>query len=414
MNRECSRFKPFLERSDMKLPSYRRHSSGQGRVTLAGKDYLLGPHGSAESKRKYNKLVAEFLAGGQSQSFGVKPAELTLTELLAAYNKHLKKYYGMGPESEFHRFRPVRRGLKSLYGPEPAISYGPLQYKATRAHLMLPTVVKRNDGTDWVRTRSRNYVNNLMKKVKRLFRWASAEGMLPSTIYDSLKTVDPLKMGRTTARESEPVKPISPEAVSATIKHLPQVVADMVRLQSLLGCRPGEVCKITPAMVDRSNDVWEIHLAKHKSAWRGKSRTIYCGPKAQSILASYLLRGANDHCFGPQEATKQRQEAKHAARTTAMSCGHTPGSHVVKKPKNPPGKFYVTMSYARAISYTCKQAGIEVWGPNRLRHSLATSVRKSDGLEAAAVILGHSEIGVTQVYAEQDRAKAIEVVRRIG
>ena len=163
----------------MKIPSYRRHSSGQGRVTLAGKDYLLGPHGSAGSKRKYNKLVAEFIAGGQSQSFGVKPQELTLIELLAAYNKHLKSYYGVGPESEYHRFRPVRRGLMSLYGPEPAINYGPLQYKTTRAHLMLPTVVKRKDGTKWVRTRSRQYINSLMKKVKRMFRWASAEGKLP-------------------------------------------------------------------------------------------------------------------------------------------------------------------------------------------------------------------------------------------
>lgn len=398
----------------MKLPSYRRHSGGQARVTICGRDYLLGPHGSAESKRKYNKLVAEYLAGGQSQSFGVKPNELTLTELLATYTKHLNKYHGLGPESEYHRFRPVRRGLKSLYGPEPAINYGPLAYKATRAHLMLPTVVKRNDGTDWVRTRSRNYVNNLMKKVKRLFRWAAAEGMLPSNIYDSLKTVDPLKMGRTTARESEPVKPISPEAVEATLKYLPPVVADMVRLQSLLGCRPGEVCKITPAMVDRSDDVWEINLEKHKSAWRGKTRTIYVGPKAQDVLTPYLLRGENDHCFSPIEASKQRKEEKHAARVTPLSCGNVPGSKQTKKPKRAPGNFYVTTSYARAIAYACKKAGIEVWGPNRLRHSLATSVRKSDGLEAAAVILGHSEVGVTQVYAEQDRAKAIEVVRRIG
>lgn len=118
-------------------------------------------------------------------------------------------------------------------------------------------------------------------------------------------------MGRTTAREAELVKPISPEAVEATIKHLPPVVADMVRLQSLLECRPGEVCKITPVMVDRSNDVSEIHLEKHKTVWRGKKRTIYCCPKAKMILAPYLLRGANDHCFSPIEADKQRREARH-------------------------------------------------------------------------------------------------------
>lgn len=48
----------------MRLPSYRRHSSGQARVTISGRDYLLGPHGTAESKRQYNKLIAEYIAGG--------------------------------------------------------------------------------------------------------------------------------------------------------------------------------------------------------------------------------------------------------------------------------------------------------------------------------------------------------------
>ena len=97
-----------------------------------------------------------------------------------------------------------------------------------------------------------------------------------------------------------------------------------------------------------------------------------------------------------------------------MSCGNKPGSNVVKKPMKAPGTSYNTASYGNAIRYACRKAGVVPWAPNRLRHSLATQVRKSDGLEAAAVILGHSEVGVTQIYAEADRAKAIEVVRRIG
>lgn len=34
----------------MRVPSYRKHSSGQAGVTLNGKDHLLGPCGSPESK----------------------------------------------------------------------------------------------------------------------------------------------------------------------------------------------------------------------------------------------------------------------------------------------------------------------------------------------------------------------------
>jgi len=398
----------------MRLPSYRKHSSGAARVTISGKDYLLGEYGSPESKRKFNKLLAEYISGGRSSSFGVAPTELTILELLASYKKYLKKYHGSGESSELHRFEPVLKGLKNVYGPEPAIGFGPKEYKALRAHLSLPQVRVLLDKTKVTRTRSRTYVNSLMKRVRRLFRWAASEGLLPSSVFESLRTVDCLKVGRTELPELESVKPIDAATVEATIVHLPEVVADMVRFQLLTGARPGEICTIRPVMVIRTDDVWEIHFSRHKTAWRGKSRIVYVGPQAQMILKPYLLRGEDSCCFSPIEADKQRREAKHAARTTALRCGNRPGSNVVRKPRKAPGECSDTGSYAGAIGYACQRAGIKTWGPTRLRHSLATSVRKSDGLEAAAVILGHSEVGVTQIYAEADRAKAIEVVRRIG
>ena len=46
----------------MRVPSYRSHSSGQARVTLNGKDHLLGTYGSPESKAAYGRLIAEFNA----------------------------------------------------------------------------------------------------------------------------------------------------------------------------------------------------------------------------------------------------------------------------------------------------------------------------------------------------------------
>ena len=57
---------------------------------------------------------------------------------------------------------------------------------------------------------------------------------------------------------------------------------------------------------------------------------------------------------------------------------------------------------------------MEHWSPNQLRHTRATEVRAQFGLDGAASILGHAQIGVTQVYAEQDQARALEVARRIG
>ncbi len=42
------------------VPAYRKHrGSGQAIVTLNGKDFYLGPHGSKVSKGEYDRLIAE-------------------------------------------------------------------------------------------------------------------------------------------------------------------------------------------------------------------------------------------------------------------------------------------------------------------------------------------------------------------
>ena len=53
------------------------------------------------------------------------------------------------------------------------------------------------------------------------------------------------------------------------------------------------------------------------------------------------------------------------------------------------------------------------WHPNQIRHSVATKVRKAYGIETASVILGHSEVGVTQIYAESDRARAVAATKEM-
>ena len=42
--------------------------------------------------------------------------------------------------------------------------------------------------------------------------------------------------------------------------------AGMVRFQQLVGCRPGELVKITLGMVNRGGEFWTITLSEHKTA----------------------------------------------------------------------------------------------------------------------------------------------------
>jgi site-specific recombinase XerC len=54
------------------------------------------------------------------------------------------------------------------------------------------------------------------------------------------------------------------------------------------------------------------------------------------------------------------------------------------------------------------------WSPNQLRHSRATLLREKFGIEAAQVVLGHSDPKTTLVYAEAQFSKAAEIAKAIG
>lgn len=75
---------------------------------------------------------------------------------------------------------------------------------------------------------------------------------------------------------------------------------------------------------------------------------------------------------------------------------------------------YSIASYRRAIRRACLKAGIPIWCPLQLRHSAGTAIRKQYGLEASQAVLGHAELGVTQVYAEVDYQTASQVMAEIG
>lgn len=148
------------------------------------------------------------------------------------------------------------------------------------------------------------------------------------------------------------------------------------------------------------------------------------------MLRPYLLRPADAYCFQPSESEKKRREVAHEQRKTPLSYGNSPGTNRKRKPKWKPGERYSTASYRRAVHRACDLADAQAhreqtklmaenrviprWGPNRLRHTAGTKIRKQFGLEAAQVTLGHSRADVTQVYAERDMAKAAAVMSEVG
>jgi integrase len=58
---------------------------------------------------------------------------------------------------------------------------------------------------------------------------------------------------------------------------------------------------------------------------------------------------------------------------------------------------------------------VPTWAPNRLRHNAATRLRREHGIDIAQTILGH-RLGshITEIYAEANIAKAIDVIAEVG
>lgn len=61
---------------------------------------------------------------------------------------------------------------------------------------------------------------------------------MPPNIYHGLQAVVGLRKGRSTARETEPVKPVAVEYVEASKPYLSRQVWAMIRIELLAGIQP--------------------------------------------------------------------------------------------------------------------------------------------------------------------------------
>ena len=385
-----------------RTPSYRLHRpTGRAVVTIAGRDVYLGRHGTAESKAEYDRIIAEWLAGGRGRAARAA-ADLTVAELMVAYLEFAAGYYrdpDGNPSRELGNVKEALCPLRRLYGHTRAADFGPLALKAVRQTLVEAKL-------------SRSTINHRTGVVKRLFKWAAANELVPPSVHHGLMAVDGLRAGRSAAREPEPVRPVPDAHVAAVLPFLTAPVRAMVEVQALCGARPGEVARMRGYDVDRSGEVWVYRPARHKTQGAGKGRAIPLGPRAQAVLAPWLRDDPAAYMFSPAEGVALRNAEKRAARKSKV-----PPSQAARRkarPRRGPGERFDKDAYRIAIARACDRAGVPRWHPHQLRHAVATKVRASYGLEAAQTLLGHAKADVTQIYAERDLAKAVEVMREVG
>jgi site-specific recombinase XerD len=422
-------------------PYPKKPHNGQARITVrtAGggrKDLLLGPHGSPESRAEYRRLLAELEAHGGL--YPVQPAapitvDLTVNELLVHYWYWAAEHY-RDPQGnttrELENLKDALRPLKRLYGHTSAKSFGPAGLRAVQQEMMKAGLC-------------RTVVNFRVNRIRRFFKWAASFELLPVAVHQALQTVPGLRCGHGKVRKAEPIKPAPDDHVNATLPFLPAPVRAMVELQRLTGCRPGEVMVMRALDLTMSGPVWTYRPARHKNKHRGLERVIFLGPQAQQITRPFLTTSLEAYLFSPRAYV----EALHRHRAERRKTKRTPSE--LKRARKAsrrraPAERYNRRSYRVAIVRACDKANaaaltkraedlaavgraaeeierelegqrlVPRWSPLQLRHTAATAIRARYGVEAAKVILGHTKVETTQIYAERDLNKAEQIMAEIG
>lgn len=427
-------------------PSYRLHKrSGQAVVTLDGRDFYLGAHGSPQSRAEYDRLIGEWLTNGRRLLTGKNgSAGLCVNELSRRYLLHAESYYRKPsgkPTSQINTLIQALRPLRTLYGKSLASDFRPLALKSVR-ELMVQRM-------DW----SRDYVNRQVGRIKAMYKWGVENELVEVEVYQALATVRGLAKGRCAARETDKVKPVHQSYIDAVEPFVSRQVWAMIRLQLLTGMRPGEVIIMRSGDIDTQGEVWEYRPAEHKTEHHGHKREIKIGPEAQAIVKGYLKPELMTYLFSPAEAAAEHRQRRHDHRQTSLGCGNRPGTNRKAHPKRVPSDRYELASYRRAIIRACDQGfpppdhlqpsvdaqgrreskrAFEArltdqektelyawqkahrWYPQQLRHNAGTEFRRRYGVDVTRALLGHQSPVVTEIYAEIDQAKAEEAMKKSG
>lgn len=407
-----------MARPKASAPALRYHLSGQSVVTIDGRDYYLGKHGSPESLARYAVLIRIYQEGGLSlpKAFEVRSLDayvqplldatkampghqedepLRVEHLVAAFRAFIAKRYANSAQ-ELHRYGMICDDLQKYAGSMLVDKFGPKLLQEFRQR--------------WIDAgKARVYCNRLTNYTIRAFRWGVSQELVDESTPRRLRTVEPLRCGQTEAHETEPVKPVAIEWVRATAKELSPVLRAMLRVQTATGMRPSELCTMRPCDIDRSGEVWLYWPAKHKTSNRGKTRIVPIVGDAREALTDYLNRPADAYLFNPAESVAWYNAQKRAKRKTKVQPSQQ--NRRKAKPAKTPRERFDSHSYRQSIQRAAKRAGVPHWHPYQLRHLAATTVRDALSLEEVQALLGHSDLRITQRYAKPTHSKAIEAAR---
>ena len=391
------------------LPAIRHHRrSGNARVRIAGIEHWLGPWGLADSRLRYDELIAAWIASGRKSVEAAKPApcpapaavevelptsaDVTVGELARAWIASIERERAGAHKraSNWNGAIAAARALRPVAA-MPAKDFGPRAIQEVRRRLVdTPILRKRRlpDGRETTEAipRSRRYVNDTVGRIRQLFNWAVGLELIPPERAYALSRIRALPMGqgRETLRRTE----VTADVVNATLPHLTDEARALVLFIRWTACRPSEAARLRMCDVhDVDRPIWRYRPPMHKTAHRGQYRDVPIGPQARAILEPHAEgRAEDDYVFDPRRSLAR-----------IVSTGATIKMRRRASPRV--GSLFTSDAIRVAIQRAAAAAGVPSWTPYQLRYLRLREIRRDYGPEAARATAGHTRDSMTAHYA---------------
>ena len=257
-------------------------------VGIKGRDRYLGADGTSKNKARYEAEILRWLATKgsavlQECTEHVPKDDLRISELLVDKMEFAHYYFRKSGRSigEAENVGHAIRSLCELYRDGPIGNFGQACLKAVRQ--------------SWVSARlSRKVVNARINRIRRVFKWGVESELAEPRVLQAAQADATLKKGRTTARETEDVKPVLDAQIEMVFPLATGQVRANIELPNLSGTRPCDV--------NRGKTIWLYHPMPHLTERHGIRRKVFLGLRAQEILQPFLLRDADSFPFSPCDA----------------------------------------------------------------------------------------------------------------
>lgn len=387
-----------MPRPRSEVPTYRHHKpSGQAVCTVnlsngQRKDLYLGVWESVQSKAAYTRVVATVAAN--RGIYPTRDSDVSINEALVRYIHHVDSYY-RDPDGK------PSRSVKNI---KAAVSYLTRLFGMTNLADFTPSALETIRYLMIQEGKARKTINKTAVLIRQFFRWAVAKQLVSPAVLESLKALPALAPGRSGAKEGKPREPADPKAVEWTLPYLPPAVRAIVQLLRLTGARPSEILTLRPCDIDRTRDVWSYRVESHKTAWRGRSRTIHFGPAAQAVLLPWLTDVAPDgYVLSPVRSEGMRNIQRSEKRETPRWPSHLARNQKkrIAHRRRPPSNRYTVNTLALAVRRACDAAGVAPWTCYQLRHLKAVELRQKYGLEHVRAVLGQTFMSMSDHYSRK-------------